>query len=55
MIDSYYSPRAGITLLFNLSIRWALVANIAPQLLTFKKEPWYPLNRRVGGLQCQCG
>jgi hypothetical protein len=46
--DSYHSPRAGITLLFNLSIRWALVANIVLQLLYLQERTLVPTEEKDG-------
>jgi hypothetical protein len=46
----------GITSLIpNLSIRWTSVVNFMPQLLQPRKELWYPLNRRLSGLQSKPG
>jgi len=46
----------GITsLISNLSTRWTSVVNFVPQLLQLRKELWYPLNRRLSGLQSKPG
>jgi len=41
--------------MLNLVITYEWVVYAMHQLLYPRKEPWYPLYRRLGGPQGQCG
>jgi hypothetical protein len=54
-IKAYMGRRDTAPLILNIGTRWRWVVNFMLWPCTPRKEPWYPLNRRLGKPQSQCG
>jgi hypothetical protein len=48
-MKAYSGSRSIAPLILYLDTRWGCVVNIMPLLIYPRKEPWYPLNRKVVG------
>jgi hypothetical protein len=55
-MKAYWGSGSITPRILDLDLRWRRVVSFTPrQLYPQGKNPWYPLDRRLGGLQSQSG
>jgi hypothetical protein len=55
-MKAYWGSGYIVPCIFDLGARWRWVVSFTPRpLYSHGKSPWYPLNRRLGGLQSRSG
>jgi hypothetical protein len=56
VMKTYWGSGDPVLCILNLGTRWEWVVSFMPwQLYIWGKNLWYPLDRRLGGPQCQSG
>jgi len=55
-MEKYWENGGIAPLILNRCTRWRSVVIFTPlSLYSWRKSPWYPLDRRLGGLQSRSG